>query len=113
MQWSSKAWRWWRDGLAMGLAVIASQAAAGDADVSAARLSYMVRQDCGSCHGLTLKGGLGSPLTPEMLARWDRDQIVAIILDGIPGTPMPAWRALLSEAEVRWIADSLQQGTLQ
>jgi cytochrome c55X len=60
-----------------------------------------------------MKGGLGGPLTPEMLARWDREQIAAIILNGIPGSPMPPWRALLSETEARWIADALKRGTLQ
>ena len=27
---------------------------------------HLVRQDCGSCHGMTFQGGLGSPLTPAM-----------------------------------------------
>ena len=62
---------------------------------AAARLGNLVRQDCGSCHGLTLKGGLGKPLTADSLAQWDREQLTAIILDGVPGTPMPPWRPLL------------------
>lgn len=78
-----------------------------------AKLTQLVLQDCGSCHGMTLKGGLGKPLTTEHLAPWDRDQIVHIILEGVPGTPMPPWKPLLSEAEARWIADSLKKGTLQ
>ena len=28
----------------------------------------MVRQDCGSCHGLRLTGGLGPPLTRDVMA---------------------------------------------
>ena len=32
----------------------------------------------------------------------------AIILDGIPGTAMPPWRPLISEADARWIADYLK-----
>ena len=32
------------------------------------RLEHMLMQDCGSCHGLTMKGGLGRPLTREALA---------------------------------------------
>ena len=32
-----------------------------------AALSYLVRQDCGSCHGMTLKGGLGQSLRPAAL----------------------------------------------
>jgi cytochrome c55X len=83
------------------------------ADVDAERLADLVRQDCGSCHGLTLKGGLGKPLTAERLAAWDRDQLAHIILDGVPGTPMPPWRRLLSEPEARWIADALKSGALR
>jgi cytochrome c55X len=87
----------------------AGPAQADDAD----RLSRLVRQDCGSCHGMTLKGGLGKPLTVERLAAWDREQIAAIILNGVPGTPMPPWAPLLSESEARWIANALKTGTLQ
>ena len=75
-------------------------------------LLALLRQDCGSCHGLTLRGGLGKPLTSEHLRGWDREQLVSIILDGVPGTPMPPWRALLSEGDARWIAERLQQGNL-
>jgi cytochrome c55X len=78
-----------------------------------ARLTHLVRQDCGGCHGLTLKGGLGKPLTAENLAQWNSDQLVHIILDGVPGTPMPGWRPLMTETEARWIADTLKQGRLQ
>lgn len=76
------------------------------------KLANLVRQDCGSCHGLTLRGGLGKPLTSDSLRIWDREQLVSIILDGVPGTPMPPWRTLLSEGEARWIAERLQQGNL-
>ncbi|MCW5704399.1 MAG: cytochrome c [Bradyrhizobium sp.] len=79
---------------------------------NAGKLANLVRQDCGSCHGLTLRGGLGKPLTSENLRIWNREQIVSIILDGVPGTPMPPWRALLSESDARWIAERLQQGNL-
>ncbi|RTL71420.1 MAG: cytochrome c [Hyphomicrobiales bacterium] len=73
-------------------------------------LENLVRQDCGSCHGMTMKGGLGRSLLPERLREADRDGLAAIILDGIPGTPMPPWRGLLTEAEAAWIAGRLQEG---
>ena len=72
-----------------------------------AALEHMVIQDCGSCHGLTMRGGLGSAITPQDLAGRDADGLAQIILDGIPGTAMPPWRPLISEAEARWIADYL------
>jgi cytochrome c55X len=95
----------------LGLCLAAGQVAAEPVD--AARLANLVRQDCGSCHGLTLQGGLGKPLTVDRLAQWDRDQLIRIILDGVPGTPMPGWRPLLTEAEAGWIAKVLKQGTLR
>ena len=77
-----------------------------------AALADLVRQDCGSCHGLSLKGGLGRPLRPEALAAIDVEGIAAIILDGVPGTPMPPWRGLISPEEAKWIAARLKEGSL-
>jgi len=74
------------------------------------KLVHLVRQDCGACHGMTLKGGLGKPLLPDALAGRDADTLASIILDGIPGTPMPPWRGLLTEQQARWIARRLKEG---
>ena len=94
-------------------AALFAPSAAGEGGPSpdrARELAYLVRQDCGSCHGMTLKGGLGAPLLPEMLADKHEDALAAIILDGMPGTPMPPWRPLLTEAEVAWIVRALKEG---
>jgi cytochrome c55X len=96
----------------LALLIVVDPAGAGEVRLDPAKLAELVRQDCGSCHGLTLKGGLGKPLTPDNLERWSREQLAYIILDGVPGTPMPGWRPLLDEAEAQWIADALRQGTL-
>ena len=100
--------------LAAALAALAFvPAVAGEGSPSPARareLAYLVRQDCGSCHGMTLKGGLGAPLLPEALAGKHEDALAAIILDGMPGTPMPPWRPLLTETEAVWIARALKEG---
>lgn len=77
----------------------------------ASELTHMVRQDCGSCHGLRMTGGLGPAITPEALAGRDPAELAALILDGIPGTAMPGWRPLLSAGEARWIADYLLEPT--
>lgn len=77
-----------------------------------AALADLVRQDCGSCHGLSLKGGLGRPLRPEALTAIDVEGIAAIILDGVQGTPMPPWRGLISPEEAKWIAAQLKKGAL-
>jgi cytochrome c55X len=98
--------------IAIALTLAGGSAFAGD-DPDAGKLTNLVRHDCGSCHGLSLKGGLGKPLTADRLLQWDGDQLTQIILDGIPGTPMAPWRPLLSEAEARWIAEALKSGNLQ
>ncbi|MDD2713813.1 MAG: cytochrome c [Simplicispira sp.] len=73
-------------------------------------LVRIVRQDCGSCHGLHLTGGLGPALTPEALAGKPLDSMVATIYGGRPGTPMAPWKAMLSEADALWIAQQLFSG---
>ncbi|MBV7378894.1 c-type cytochrome [Maritimibacter dapengensis] len=90
-------------------AVLAVPAMAEMSPTRAAELEHMVIQDCGSCHGLTMKGGLGSPLTHEALDGADPGVLATIILDGVPGTAMPPWRPLLTDAEAQWIADYLLQ----
>ena len=91
----------------------ADDTSAGNGAISASRaiqLERLVRQDCGSCHGMTLKGGLGPDIRAEMLKGKDAEAITEIILDGVPDTPMPPWRPLMTEAEARWIADYLLSG---
>lgn len=75
-----------------------------------AELVDLVRQDCGSCHGLTLKGGLGPSLEPAAIAAKDAEQMSYVILHGRRGTPMPPWREHLSESEARWIVEQLRNG---
>lgn len=121
-QGTQSEWRAWRrNSRRLAAAVLAAvlaaappvPSAADDSGLSPARaseLAYLIRQDCGSCHGMTLKGGLGAPLLPELLAGKHEDALAAVILDGMPGTPMPPWRPLLTEAEVAWIVRALKEG---
>lgn len=103
--------RWLLSLLLVSPAVAALAQPAGELDAArAAALVRMVRQDCGSCHGMRLTGGLGPALTPAALADFPLDSLAATIYHGRPGTPMPPWRAMLSEAEAHWIAVRLQQG---
>jgi cytochrome c55X len=94
--------------LAAALPLLA--AAAEPAPARQAELDYMLRQDCGSCHGMTMKGGLGAPLLPEFLRAKAPDALAEVVLDGIPGTPMPPWRGLLTADEARWMIDRLRRG---
>ena len=88
-------------------------AAVADDEPPAARreaLVRMVRQDCGSCHGLRLTGGLGPALTREALADKPVSSLAATIFHGRPGTPMPGWQPMLSESEATWVAQRLSAG---
>jgi cytochrome c55X len=83
------------------------------ADISTSRqteLMHLLIQDCGSCHGLTLKGGLGPALLPENLDGKPKELLVMTILEGRSGTAMPPWKAMLTQDEAEWIAVQLQQG---
>ena len=73
-------------------------------------LLYLLQQDCGACHGLTLKGGLGGPLLPANLADKPDDALVEVIMQGLPGTPMPPWRFLLKEKEAAFLVRAMKSG---
>lgn len=76
-------------------------------------LQNLLIQDCGSCHGLQMKGGLGPALLPELLKGKNADYLSTVILHGRSGTAMPPWSPLLSPEEARWIAERLLQGVAQ
>lgn len=92
-------------------AAVFMSAGAGLSEDRARSLEMLVRQDCGSCHGMTLKGGLGPDLRADRLSTMPPESLAAIILDGVPGTPMPPWRGLLSEQDAIWIANYLKAET--
>ncbi len=73
-------------------------------------LLHLLKHDCGSCHGMTLAGGLGPELSPDSLKRLSTDQVVHTILNGRPGTPMPPWRQFINENQAHWLAEQLKQG---
>lgn len=88
-------------------------AGATQADPQPARqqeILYLLHQDCGACHGMQLKGGLGPALDPQQLAHLTREQVAATILHGRPGTPMPPWRPFLTPDEAWWLAGRLKEG---
>jgi cytochrome c55X len=75
-----------------------------------AELRNLLLQDCGSCHGMRLTGGLGPALTPQALHSKPRELLIATISDGRPGTPMPPWKPLLSQSDIVWLVDYMISG---
>lgn len=102
----------WPRRLLVSVLLIIPMSAAGDDGVDEADLRNLVLQDCGSCHGMTLRGGLGPPLRPDNLERMSTGAVAALIREGVPGTAMPPWKALLSEPEINWISERLKSGAL-
>jgi len=56
-------------------------------------LLNMLKHDCGSCHGLPPKGGLGPSLMPEALAGKSDALLADAIQNGRAGTAMPPWKS--------------------
>ena len=109
-------------GFAGRAAVVVAVLAVGSANASAvdwvpaaprqAALAHLVIQDCGSCHGMRLTGGLGPPLTREALADRPPESLVATVLHGRRGTAMPPWRDFMTEAEAVWVVTRLREGSI-
>lgn len=75
-----------------------------------AELIHLLRHDCGACHGMTLKGGLGPSLLPARLGEMSDEALIETVLDGRRGTPMPPWRFFISRDEAAWLVHRLKEG---
>lgn len=104
--------------ISLTLALLSTQSAIAEtagSEVSPARqneLLYFVKHDCGSCHGMTLKGGLGPALLPETLSVKPSEYLVATILEGRENTAMPPWKSMLSRQDALWIVEQLKNGRI-
>ena len=111
---SPDVWRFvHRSATAAAFAAASMALAAGEAPTPERQreLVTLVRQDCGSCHGMRLTGGLGPALTPQALAGKPGESLAATIVHGRAGTAMPPWRRFVSDAEAAWLVAVLQDGT--
>ncbi len=79
-------------------------------DQRKAELTHLVLQDCGSCHGMRLTGGLGPSIIPNDLKTSHPKALAAIISHGVPGTAMPPWNLILPNHEILWVANQLVSG---
>ena len=104
---------------AVTLAPVAGAAGGGNASAGSGappdsarqrELLVLLKQDCGSCHGMRLTGGLGPALTPEALRTKPAESLAATIVYGRTGTAMPPWRRFMSEAEAYWLVARMIDG---
>ena len=92
---------------------VLSQAATAEVDPARQNeLLYFIKHDCGSCHGMTLKGGLGPALLPKTLSGKPKDFLVTTIMEGRKNTAMPPWKTMLSKDDAIWITEQLQSGSV-
>jgi len=70
----------------------------------AAELLHLLKHDCGSCHGMQLTGGLGPDLTDLAETGRSMESVYATIREGRTGTPMPPFRGVLSDDDIRWLS---------
>lgn len=96
----------------VALAAAPGVASAAPSQERQAELRNLLTQDCGSCHGLTLAGGLGPSLQAPVLVAKPTEYLAAVILYGRPGTAMPPWQPFLSAEEATWLAQLLKEPTL-
>jgi len=98
------------------LLIFFSDSSPGYAEVSPERkkeLQHLLKHDCGSCHGMTLNGGLGPALLPQALKNKSDEFLFLTIQHGRPGTPMPPWQGLLTKQDTHWIIKLLRQAHLK
>jgi cytochrome c55X len=104
---------WGALNLALAFALVPTLVGADVDEPAASRqaeILHLLKHDCGSCHGMTLKGGLGPSLRPAEIADLSEDGLIDTILNGRPGTPMAPWRISLDEHEARWLVTRLKEG---
>ncbi|MCC7045503.1 MAG: cytochrome c [Alphaproteobacteria bacterium] len=105
---------WWRDALTVLLALAglsgAQPAPAGEllTPQRQVELRHLLDHDCGSCHGLTRRGGLGPALSATALSDRDDDFLIDTILLGRRGTPMAPWGSELTREDARWLVDRMR-----
>ena len=70
----------------------------------------MVTAGCASCHGVNLRGGVAPNLITGVLKYvTDDESMVKVVRDGVPGTTMPAWGALIGEPDIRSIVTYIRE----
>ncbi len=100
----------WMLALVLSLLGLGSASAEPLAAARQVELHNLLVQDCGSCHGLTMRGGLGPALLPENLRDRPREALIDTVLNGRPDTAMPPWNTMLSRDEAAWMIDQLRHG---
>lgn len=65
---------------------------------------------CANCHGATLQGGQGPSLVDAEWKHGEQDEDLArVIREGVPGSPMAAFRGVVTEEQIRALVIHLRE----
>lgn len=87
----------------LALASCSSEGPATPSDPVLAEGQDIYERQCATCHGVDGGGGLGSPLE-GIEDRLDLDAHIAVIVEGRPGTNMPAFEDRLTADQIEAVA---------
>ncbi len=87
------------------LAVVGSSLFAGTSHMNVAKV---FKKECQGCHGPNHEGGVGADLRPAKIAKMNSYTLAEKILNGVPGTAMPAWDNTFNKADADKMVDYLQ-----
>jgi dihydro-heme d1 dehydrogenase len=79
----------------------------GTPTIAAPDAGQLYREHCASCHGAGRLGGTGPAIIPETLKRLG-PALAKVITNGRPATQMPAFKGVLSEADIAALADFIK-----
>ncbi len=89
--------------------VAAASLAATVAQAGTSKMNFakMYEKECQGCHGPIHQGGVGADLRPKALKKKNKQMLVDTILQGKPGTAMPAWKSTFSRDDAAGMVDWL------
>jgi len=90
---------------AAALAVVGSSLFAGTSNMN---VSKVFERECQGCHGPNHEGGVGADLRPKALKKMNSYTLASIILNGVPGSAMPAWKDTFTKADADKMVNYLQ-----
>lgn len=85
--------------LAILISACSSQPASNEPMVQGKEVSAYFLDSCSGCHGADRRGATGPALLPQRLSQND-EYYFGVIKNGKPGTVMPPWGNMLSDAEI-------------
>jgi len=89
------------------VAVAALAGSMAQAGTSKMDFAKMYEKECQGCHGPIHQGGVGADLRPKALKKKNTQMLVDTILNGKPGTAMPAWKSTFSRDDAAGMVDWL------